>query len=179
MVQIVNVVSSGSLGVELDLSAVADELGDLAEYDPEKYPGVYVNLSESSPLITLYRTGKYIITGSDSEKEAEATRKEFLSILAEHGILSNPGDQWFEVQNYVCTADIGQQLNLSALAIGLGLEHTEYEPEQFPGLVYRPPEHNCVLLAFGSGQVVITGATEIEEAERAFATIAERIDSLL
>lgn len=179
MVEIVNVVSSGSLGLELDLSTVAGELGDLAEYDPEKYPGAYVNLSEGSPLITLYRTGKYIITGADSKEEAKATRKEFLSTLVKHGILSNPDDGWFDIQNYVCMADVGKQLNLSALAIGLGLEVTEYEPEQFPGLVYRPPEHNCVLLLFGSGQVVITGATEIEEAERAFSTIVERIHDLL
>ncbi|SNR56597.1 TATA-box-binding protein [Halorubrum vacuolatum] len=178
MVEIVNVVSSGSLGLELDLSAVSRDLGDIAEYDPEKYPGAYVHLDEDTPLITLYRTGKYIITGADSEGEAETTREEFLSTLTRCGILSEPDDQWFDIQNYVCTADVGEQLNLSALAIGLGLEVTEYEPEQFPGLVYRPSEHDCVLLVFGSGQVVITGATDIEYAEQAFSDLQTRIEDL-
>ncbi len=178
MVKVVNVVASGSLGIELDLEAVTQELNRVADYDPEKYPGAYIRFSESSPLITLYRTGKYIITGADSKNEAESTRERFLHVLSDHGILTSADDEWFSLQNYVCTADVGKQLNLSALAIGLGLEVTEYEPEQFPGLVYRPPEHDCVLLVFGSGQVVITGATDIEYAEQAFSDLQARIEDL-
>jgi transcription initiation factor TFIID TATA-box-binding protein len=74
--------------------------------------------------------------------------------------------------------DIGQQLNLSALAIGLGLEFTEYEPEQFPGLIYRPANLDCVLLIFGSGKVIITGATGVESAEEAVTGLLEQIDTL-
>ena len=179
MVDIVNVVASGSLGVELDLNTIAKELPEIVDYDPEKYPGAYFRFGESRPLITLYRTGKYIITGAGSEEEAATIREEFLQLLKDNSILSAAEDDWYRVQNYVSTAEIGQSLNLSALAIGLGLEVTEYEPEQFPGLVYRPPEHDCVLLVFGSGQVVITGATTIEDAEQAFSDLRERISDLL
>lgn len=84
--------------------------------------------------MTLYRTGKYIITGASSEAEAGRLRDEFLAVLHRHGIVSAADDVWFTVQNYVCMADMERSLNLSALAIGLGLEVTEYEPEQFPGL---------------------------------------------
>lgn len=178
MVEVVNVVASGSLGVELDLEAVTQELSRVAEYDPDKYPGAYIRLGESQPLITLYRTGKYIITGADSRNGAEATREEFLHVLSEHGILTTADDEWFRVQNYVCMADAGQQLNLSALAIGLGLDVTEYEPEQFPGLVYRPQDHDCVLLVFGSGQIVVTGATGIEVAEDAVSGLFDQINKL-
>lgn len=178
MVKVVNVVASGSLGIELDLEAVTQELRRVADYDPEKYPGTYIRLSESSPLITLYRTGKYIITGADSKNEVEATRGRFLHVLCEHGILTSADDEWFSIQNYVCMADAGQQLNLSALAIGLGLEVTEYEPEQFPGLVYRPQDHNCVLLVFGSGQIVVTGAKSVEAAEKAVSSLFDQINKL-
>lgn len=178
MVEIVNVVASGSLGVELDLDIIAQELPEVVDYDPNKYPGAYFRFGESQPLITLYRTGKYIVTGADSEVKANTTREDFLRLLESYSILSVPEDEWFRVQNYVCMADVGQSPNLSALAIGLGLEVTEYEPEQFPGLVYRPPEHECVLLVFGSGKVVITGATTTTIAEDAFSDLRNRIDQL-
>ena len=178
MVEIVNVVASGSLGVELDLNAIAQELPQMIDYDPDKYPGAYFRFDESRPLITPYRTGKYIITGAGSKEEADTTRSEFLQLLESHSILSIVEDEWYRVQNYVCMADIGRSLNLSALAIGLGLEVTEYEPEQFPGMVYRPPEHECVLLIFGSGKVVMTGAPAIIAAEDAFSDFRERLDEL-
>lgn len=178
MVEIVNVVASGSLGVELDLNAIAEELSEIVDYDPDKYPGAYFRFGESRPLITLYRTGKYIITGADSEEEAVMTREEFLQLLEDHSILPMAEDEWYRVQNYVSMAEIGQSLNLSALAIGLGLEVTEYEPEQFPGLVYRPQGHGCVLLVFGSGKVVITGATDITTAENAFSDFLRQVEEL-
>lgn len=82
-------------------------------------------------------------------------------------------------QNYVFTAEIGESLNLNALAIALGLEKTEYEPEQFPGLIYRPEDATVVLLAFGSGKVVITGARSVQEAERGFQDLKNKIQALL
>lgn len=178
MVSVENVVASGSLGVELDLEAVAREVSEVVDYDPEKYPGAYFRINDSAPLITVYRTGKYIITGAGSEGEASAIRSEFLQILAAHSILPKIGDEWYKFQNYVCMADIDQQLDLSALAIGLGLEFTEYEPEQFPGLVYRPSNHDCVLLIFGSRKVIITGTTDVDSVEEAVAGLLDQIDTL-
>jgi len=179
MVRVVNVVASGALDVELDLATVARELDDVVDYDPEKYPGAYVRFGDDEPLITLYRTGKYIITGASSEAESERLRDEFLVLLERHEIVSSAEDAWFSIQNYVCMADLERPLNLSALAIGLGLEVTEYEPEQFPGLVYRPRDHECVLLVFATGKVVITGAQEITEADTAFSAFREAIETLL
>lgn len=179
MVQVVNVVASGALDVELDLESVARELDDVVDYDPEKYPGAYFRFGDNAPLITLYRTGKYIITGSSSEAEAGGFRDEFLTVLHRHGIVSAADDAWFTVQNYMCMADMERPINLSALAIGLGLEVTEYEPEQFPGLVYRPHDYTCVLLIFASGKVVITGAADVETAEEAFSYLQNQVDDLL
>lgn len=175
MIEIVNVVSSGSLGSEFDLEAVNAELADIAEYDPEKYPGIYIRLSESSPLITLYRTGKYIITGADSAQDASSTRDHFLDLLTKHSILEKPSDEWFRLQNYVCVSDLDINIDLSTLAISLGFEDTEYEPEQFPGLIYRSPDSECVLLVFASGKTVITGASSVESAEKAFSEFEKHI----
>lgn len=178
MVSVENVVASGSLGMELNLETVARELSDVVDYDPEKYPGAYFRLDDSAPLITVYRTGKYIITGAGSEEKASATRSEFLQLLTEHSVLPKAEDEWYKIQNYVCMEDIGQQLDLSVLAIGLGLKFTEYEPEQFPGLVYRPTKYDCVMLIFGSGKVIITGTKDIISAEEAVTGLLEQINTL-
>jgi transcription initiation factor TFIID TATA-box-binding protein len=178
MISVENVVASGSLGREIALETVAQDLSEVVDYDPEKYPGAYFGLNDSAPLITVYRTGKYIITGVGSEEEAADTRSEFLRLLTDHSILPEVEDEWYEIQNYVCMEDIGEKLDLSALAIGLGLEFTEYEPEQFPGLVYRPTNYDCVMLLFGSGKVIITGATAVDSAEEAVTDLLEQIDTL-
>jgi len=83
------------------------------------------------------------------------------------------------MQNYVCTGELDQVQNLNALAIGLGLGSTEYEPEQFPGLVYRPDDHPVVILIFASGKVVVTGAMDIDAAEKAFQSLKEDLEALV
>jgi len=180
MVEIVNVVASGALDVELDLERLTDDIGHpVARYDPDKYPGMYLRFEEDAPLITVYRTGKFIITGADSEEESYSLRKRFLNLFSDMNVIEDPEDEWFAVQNYVCTGELDQNLNLNALAIGLGLEKTEYEPEQFPGLIYRPEGAEGVVLLFATGKVVITGCRSVESAEEVFAGLTETVSEFL
>lgn len=176
MVNIENVVGAGSLEVELNLSRLAEDISaPHSEYDPENYPGLYLRWSEDGPLITLYRTGKYNITGASSDNELYEARDQLLKVLHDLGI-HEPGEgSNFAINNYVCTADLGQQVDLNALAIYFGLENTEYEPEQFPALVYRPPDYSCVFLIFSTGKVVITGVPNTELAENAFQDLQNQI----
>jgi len=172
--KVVNIVGSGSLNTELDLETLSEEIGPpQARYDPDKYPGIYLRFEKETPLITIYRTGKYIITGPTSEEEVFDLRERFLNFLSDMDVIENAADEWFSVQNYVCTEDLNQTLNLNALAIGLGLEQTEYEPEQFPGLIYRPEKHNGVVLLFATGRVVITGCQSVDAAEEIFTDLKD------
>ncbi len=180
MVKVVNMVGSGSLDLELDLETLSEEIGQpQARYDPDKYPGMYLRFEEEAPLITVYRTGKYIITGPSSKEELFDLRGRFLKFLSEIDVTENATDDWFSVQNYVCTEDLGQTLNLNALAIGLGLERTEYEPEQFPGLIYRPEGHDGVILLFATGRVVITGCKSVDTAEDIFMGIKDDLAKII
>jgi transcription initiation factor TFIID TATA-box-binding protein len=176
--EVVNAVGSGDLRIEIDLNQLTADVEEV-QFNPDKYPGAYVRFEEVEPLITIYRTGKYIITGSTSEDEAYRCRKRFLELLSDKGVLDTPDDKWFSMQNFVCTGELDQVQNLNALAIGLGLEYTEYEPEQFPGLVFRPDDHPVVILIFSSGKVVITGAKDITGAEEAFQSLKEDLDALV
>lgn len=180
MINIVNIVGSGALDVELNLKRLSDDICEpVARYDPNKYPGMYLRFGEDEPLITVYRTGKYIITGADSEDELNLVRDRFLSFFVDIGVLEKPEDEWFSIQNYVCTGDLGGAQDLNALAIGIGLEKTEYEPEQFPGLIYRPDSNDCVILIFATGRVVITGAKEFKIAERSFKQLQDTLSEYL
>jgi|AntDeeMetagen681_2_1112603.scaffolds.fasta_scaffold00538_7 transcription initiation factor TFIID TATA-box-binding protein len=179
-VQIVNLVGSGSLDVEMDLEYLARDIGEsIASYDPNKYPGMYLRFSEDKPLITVYRTGKYIVVGANSLEEAHAFRDRFLGLLSEMRVIDEAKDESFRIQNCVCTGNLKENLSLNALAIELGLEKTEYEPEQFPGLIYRPDTGEAVLLVFATGKVVITGSNTIESAQSAFDAFREQLDTFL
>lgn len=179
MIQVVNVVASGSLNTELDLQAVATKIDDIVTYEPNKYSGAYFRFDNLASLVVLHRTGKYIITGAESIDDASATRVQFLELLAENNILETPEDARYSVQNFVCTADLDRSLNLNALAIGLGLEQTEYEPEQFPGLIFHPANAPCVVLLFTSGNLVITGCSTVETTETIYEDLQSQIESLL
>jgi transcription initiation factor TFIID TATA-box-binding protein len=180
MVEIANAVGSGDLGVELDVAEVGDDLTvPYTEYDPDNYHGLYVRLVEEGPLITLYRSGKYIVSGCSSFEELHETDHAFLQTLADLDIIEPSLDTRFTVQNVVCTGELSQSVNLNAFSIGLGLEAVEYEPEQFPGLIYRPAEFPAVLLVFANGKVVVTGAADVETAEAAFSHLQRQAEDIL
>lgn len=179
-VEIANVVGSGDLHAELDLESLEDDLSTpYLEYDTSNYHGLYVRLKDDGPLITVYRSGKYIISGCTDYEDLKETNLGFLEIITELGISENEQCTGFEVQNVVCTATLNEEVNLNAVSIGLGLESTEYEPEQFPGLIYRPSDVGAVLLVFANGKVVITGAKDKQTAVNAFDHLRSRIRELV
>nr|WP_082146822.1 TATA-box-binding protein [Halostagnicola sp. A56] len=83
-----------------------------------------------------------------------------------------------EIQNIVASVDFGTRFNLNATAIGLGLEDVEYEPEQFPGLVYRLEDPSAVALLFGSGRAVITGAKTTDAVAHTTNAVETRLTDL-
>lgn len=92
--------------------------------------------------------------------------------------LAVPEEPAVTIENIVANATLGRRLNLTAISLGLGIEHVEYEPEQFPGLVYRLDEPAVVTLLFASGQLVITGGTCRADAEKAIRTIHATLSDL-
>lgn len=178
-VSLVNAVGGGDLGIEVDLERIKEDLQIfLSRYDPENYPALYMQFTEDSPKVSLFRTGSYHIAGAESVEEVWETRSEFLDTLEELGIPVADLDDGFAIRNLICVANIEVDLDLNALAIGLGLEQVEYEPEQFPGLVYRSPDIVPVLLIFSSGKIVMTGSSEFNEVTSAFEHIRNQLTQL-
>lgn len=180
MISIANAVGSGDLGVELDVAEVESDLHlPHTEYDPSNYHGLYVRLVEGGPLITVYRSGKYIISGCSAFEQLYETNDAFLTTLSELEIIDAEAETGFTVQNVVCTAQLDDPVDLNTLSIALGLESVEYEPEQFPGLIYRPADYPAVLLVFANGKIVVTGASDVDTTEDSFKHLQEQVTTYL
>jgi transcription initiation factor TFIID TATA-box-binding protein len=178
MPEIVNVVGSGKLGVEIDVQAVADDIdAGVVKLSGENYSNrvVYLRKRENGPMATLFRSGSYHITGASSVEGTQALKEWMVELLHALGIDIEPT---FDVKNVVLVGDLERDINLNQLAVWLGLEKTEYEPEQFPGVIYRPPDEPCVFLIFGSGRVVVTGATSGEMAFSGFEKLRNKLAEL-
>lgn len=99
----------------------------------------------------------------------DCTRQTVLSSNPSRAGQEDPSiENRFTVQNVVCTRELQRSLNLNAPSLGLGLEAVEYEPQQFQGLIYRPPGFPAVLLVFANGNVMITGVADVVTGEAAF-----------
>lgn len=175
-ISVENVVASTSIERELDLDGVALDL-DGADYDPEQFPGLVYRTQDPKGAALIFRSGKVVCTGARS---VEAVHECIEVVFSQFDGLDidTPAEPDVTVQNIVSSGDLGETLNLNAIAIGLGLETVEYEPEQFPGLVYRLDEPDVVLLLFGSGKVVITGGTEPTQAQEALEAVGSELDTL-
>ncbi len=172
-IKIENVVASTSLGEELDLQFIALAL-DGAEYEPEQFPGLIYRLKDPKTATLLFRSGKVVCTGAKSLDEVKVAISKVAKRVEDAGVNIDVEPD-IEVQNIVASSDLEQKINLNAIAISLGLEKVEYEPEQFPGLVYRIDEPKVVVLLFGSGKLVCTGARKPQDVDAAVAKITEEL----
>ena len=155
-IRIENVVASTSLGDKLDLQAIALGL-DRAEYEPEQFPGLIYRLKAPKTAILLFRSGKVVCTRGKSMNQVEEAIRIVSAQIKKGGQKINMHPK-IVVQNIVASSDLESEINLNAIAVTLGLDRVEYEPEQFPGLVCRMDEPKVVILLFGSGKLVCTGA---------------------
>lgn len=171
--KIENVVASTSLGQELDLRAIELAL-DGAEYNPQQFPGLVYRLKEPKTATLLFRSGKVVCTGAKSLDDVKVAIGKVAKHIEKAGIIIDIEPN-IEVQNIVASSDLEQEINLNTVAITLGLEKVEYEPEQFPGLVYRLDDPKVVVLLFGSGKMVCTGAKVPNDVVRAVDRIAAEL----
>jgi transcription initiation factor TFIID TATA-box-binding protein len=172
-IRIENIVASTSLADELDLSSIVLAL-EGAEYEPEQFPGAIYRLKVPKTALLLFRSGKVVCTGGKSLAEVEESIYRVAKEIRKTGqrIIAKPK---IDVQNIVASSDLESELDLNAIAVTMGLERVEYEPEQFPGLVYRMDDPRVVILLFGSGKLVCTGAKRSADVDRAVKKITQEL----
>jgi transcription initiation factor TFIID TATA-box-binding protein len=175
-IKIENVVASTSIGQEIDLKQATLGL-EGADYDPKRFPGVVYRTKDPKTAALIFRSGKIVCTGAKSIDDVYKGVENVFQSLRNIGI-DVKGTPEIKVQNIVASGDLHAVLNLNTIAIGLGLENIEYEPEQFPGLVYRLSDPKVVVLLFGTGKLVITGGRKPEDAVNAVDRIVKELKSL-
>lgn len=149
-----NVVASASLFVDIPLEKVATKLAN-TEYNPEQFPGLVLRLTSLKITALVFSSGKIVVTGVKSEEGVPSAVKSIQKELAKADIKCTKKPE-MRVENMVASGDIGLKLNLTDLAFNLPT--AEYEPEQFPGLVYKVPGWHITFLLFSTGKIVCTGA---------------------
>jgi transcription initiation factor TFIID TATA-box-binding protein len=158
-ISIENVVASATLNQKVDLNAVVKGYPGV-EYRPEQFPGLVFRLKRPKTATLIFNSGKMVCTGAKSEKESRRAVMKVIKELKKGGIIiiSKPE---LKIQNIVASASLGGMIDLEKAASTL--EKTMYEPEQFPGLIYRMAVPKVVILLFASGKLVCTGAKKEQD----------------
>ncbi len=172
-IKIENVVASASIADKLDIKNISNIL-DGAEYEPEQFPGVIYRLKEPKVAILIFGSGKVVCTGAKSPDLARFA-VELLTQQLEVAGISVIKKPEITVQNMVAIWDTGHTFDLNSIILSFGLERVEYEPEQFPGMVFRLDDPKIVMLFFKSGKVVCTGAKSVKELERAVDIVGKEL----
>jgi transcription initiation factor TFIID TATA-box-binding protein len=171
-INIVNVVASVTLDQKINLLDIMKVFRNV-EYRPKQFPGLVFRLKRPKTAILIFTTGKMVCTGAKSEKLARRAVHKVVRELKNKGIviLNKPK---IVIQNMVASANLHKKIDLEIAADIL--DNVMYEPEQFPGLIYRMQDPKTVLLLFTSGKLVCTGAKSKEMVYESVAKVYEVLD---
>eukprot|EP00743_Colponemidia_sp_Colp-15_P005729 GILK01006159.1.p1 GENE.GILK01006159.1~~GILK01006159.1.p1 ORF type:complete len:194 (-),score=20.68 GILK01006159.1:114-695(-) len=162
-----NIVSTVNLGCKLDLKVIALHARN-AEYNPKRFAAVIMRIRDPKTTALIFASGKMVCTGAKSEEQSKLAAKKYARIVQKLGFPAKFTD--FKIQNIVGSCDVKFPIRLEGLAATHG-NYSSYEPELFPGLIYRMVLPKIVLLIFVSGKIVLTGAKVREEIYQAFENI--------
>jgi transcription initiation factor TFIID TATA-box-binding protein len=143
------------------------------EYRPEQFPGLVFRLKRPKTATLIFNSGKMVCTGAKSEKESKRAVMKVIRELKKSGIIII-GKPELKIQNIVASANLAGLIDLERSAYSLG--RTMYEPEQFPGLIYRMDNPKVVILLFASGKLVCTGAKKEEDVYEAVTKLHETLE---
>lgn len=178
--EIVNLVGMITYRQELDLAALAEAFRDREEitsvtYKPGENHWLQTRFVPDDTYVAFYRSGRCSVVGCESIEHFDTVVEQVNDVMRD--LLGFEYDPAVEVSNIVSTADFSTDIPLEALTLELDMERTEYEPEQFPGLMYRDSEY--VLLVFASGKLVCTGLTDLDTVSEAIENMASRIQTVV
>ena len=172
--RIQNVVATGRVATVLDLDELAERIPG-ARYDKKKFPGLVLHRSSPKVAVLVYTPGKIVLTGMQHPDVLPSALSTVLEVIRTAGAELEPFDPP-HVVNIVSSGRFGDGVALQRFAIAMNLERIEYEPEIFPGLVYRVADPHGVALVFGSGAFVVTGTRTEAETARVVVEVRRAID---
>jgi len=171
-----NIICSVEPVDSFDIKSLSEKIPN-AEYNPEEFEGLSIKYLDLKTAAIILSSGKIICTGAKNMEDAEKTITKTIAKLNKAG-LSLEEDFVIKIENIVASINLYKDLHLSSIANGLMLQNVTYEPEEFPGLIYRINDSCVEVLLFGSGKIVCTGAKSIDEATNAIDKMEEKLSSI-
>jgi len=173
-IKVENIVASVSLGVTIHLNKIVSKVEGM-EYEPEQFPGLVYRIKKPKAAALVFGTGKVICTGARNMKDIKEVFNKVVKVIRSSGTKA-PKEFDVQVENIVASAKIDSSLNLDTIAFKL--EESEYEPEQFPGLVYRMTKPKVAFLFFGTGKIICTGARNMKDIKEALEKVYKKLKSI-
>ncbi|MFH1399659.1 MAG: TATA-box-binding protein [Candidatus Woesearchaeota archaeon] len=174
-IKVVNIVVSTSLEKDIPLEKMAATLPN-TEYNPEQFPGLVIRIKDPKTSALIFSSGKVVCTGARSMDKVEESIAKIIKSLEKINVFVTV-KPIIKIQNIVASGSIGMDLNLNTLA--MKLKNTEYEPEQFPGLVYKLIDAKATFLLFSNGKVVCTGTKSEEEVHAALDKLIKNLEKVM
>ena len=174
-IEIVNIVVSSGLEKDIPLEKMAATLPN-TEYNPEQFPGLVLRIKDPKTSALIFSSGKIVCTGARTLSDVDRSIKSIIKSLKKLDIIVTIEPE-ITVQNIVASGSIGMDLNLNIL--GVKLPNTEYEPEQFPGLVHKLRGTNATFLLFSNGKIVCTGTKTEQQVHEATDKLIENLKKVL
>jgi len=172
--KIENIVGSGAMADAIDLEAISNTI-EHCELNISKFPGAVYRMPNPKSAALIFSSGKIVLTGIHNPHDLVIGIHNIRNTLKAAGVDTYEVPQ-VEVTNIVCSYSLGTRLNLVKIMmtfIDYGI--VEYEPEVFPGLVFRIPDPKIVFLLFTSGKVIITGGRTMEDIQKGLEIFKEKI----
>lgn len=169
--KIQNIVATTSLGKPVSLTKLARAHSN-TEYNPEQFPGLVLRVKEPKSAVLVFSSGNLVCTGTKSVAQVKEVIDEVIRQIGKIGVKITDKPK-ITVQNIVASGSIDLNLNLNVLAVQL--ENTEYEPEQFPGLVYKLVDPPATFLLFSNGKLVCTGTKDKSQLEESMRQLNKNI----
>ena len=174
--KIENIVASGSIADFIDLETISAKMEN-CDLNKKRFPGAVLRLQNPKIAVLIFSSGKVVITGGKSPEDLVRGQDILLQKMKEAGVICHNTPD-VAVTNMVCSYDLGTKINLNKVVMTLSLESIEYEPEQFPGLVYRISDPKVVALLFSSGKIILTGGKTMEDVERGIAFLEQKLGNI-
>jgi transcription initiation factor TFIID TATA-box-binding protein len=175
--KIENIVASGVIADSIDLEKVSDKIKN-CELNTKRFPGAVYRIEKPKIASLIFSSGKVVLTGIRTNQDLHDGLDIIMQSLRDAGIETYAEPQ-VAVTNIVCSYDMGKYINLNKVVITLNLENIEYEPEQFPGLVYRIEDPKIVALLFSSGKIILTGGKTVEDIKRGLDFLEQRLETIM
>ncbi len=169
--KIQNIVATTSLGKDVPLTKLAKTIAN-TEYNPEQFPGLVLRIKQPKSAVLVFSSGNLVCTGTKSVSQVKQVIEQVIKTLKKIKVVITDKPK-ITVQNIVASGNINMMLNLNFLA--LELKNTEYEPEQFPGLVYKLENPPATFLLFSNGKLVCTGTKDNKQLEDSMSQLIKQL----